>query len=243
MPLTAPVTLKLVVKTNRAKVDNVAVSSLDDQIDDLYRQPFDAFIEARTALAKTLSGADAQRVKRLAKPTVVPWAVNQVYWQARRVFDVLLDTGASLRKAQVAALEGRKADVRAASDAHRRAVADAGAEAVRLADAAGSKPSPDALMRTFEALSLAPTPAEAPGRLTRPLQPSGFEALGGLKLKAIPAPSAASTAAAKRAAKKEEDAQRKHDAEIKRAEAALERARQKMAKAQALLRETRNREP
>ena len=225
------------------------MSALDSRIDDLYQQPLETFVEARTALAKTLSGADAQRVKRLAKPTVVPWAVNQVYWRTRRVFDALLETGASLRKAQVAALEGRKADVRAASDAHRRAVADAAAEAVRLADGAGSKPSPDALMRTFEALSLAPAPAEAPGRLTRPLQPSGFEALGGLKLKAIPAPSGASTAAAKRAAKKAADArlkaeaaQRKHDAEIKRAEAALERARQKMAKAQALLRETRNRD-
>jgi hypothetical protein len=31
-----------------------------------------------------------------------------------------------------------------------------------------------------------PAPTETPGRLTRPLQPSGFEALGGLKLKGLP---------------------------------------------------------
>jgi hypothetical protein len=222
---------------------------LDDQIDDLYAQPFDAFVAARTALAKRLAGDDAKRVRRLTKPTIVPWAVNQVYWRARPVFDAAMTTGAQARKIQVAALEGRKADVRAASEKHRHAVAAAVTEAVRLASAAGLKPSPDALMRTFEALSLAQTPAEAPGRLTRPLQPSGFEALGGLQLKAIAAPSAATTAAARRAAKKEEEArrnaeaaERKRDAEIKRAEAAVERARQKMEKAQALLRETRKRE-
>ena len=230
--------------------DNVQMSALDAKIDELYRQPLDAFVAARTALAKTLTGADAQRVRGLAKPTVVPWSVNQVYWHARPVFDAVIETGARLRKANVAALEGRKGDVRAAGDVHRRAIADAVKEAVRLADASGSKPSPDALMRTFEALSLASSPGDPPGRLTRPLQPSGFEALGGVKLKAIPDVSASRTAAVKRSAKKEEAerraseaAQRKHDAEITRAEAALERARQRMAKAEALLRETRKREP
>jgi hypothetical protein len=91
---------------------------------------------------------------------------------------------------------------------------------------------------------------DAPGRLTRPLQPSGFEALGGLTVKPIPVPSAAQTAAVRRTARNEEEArrkaeaaQRKHDAELKRAEAAVARARQRVAKAEALLRETRKREP
>jgi hypothetical protein len=225
-------------------------TALESKIDDLYRQPLDAFVESRTALAKTLSGDDAKQVRKLAKPTVVPWAVNQVYWHARPLFDAVMTTGGRVRKAQVAALEGRKADVRAASEEHRRAVADAAREAARLAEAAGSQPSPDLVMRTFEALSLAPELPDTPGRLTRPLQPSGFEALGGLKLKAPVVPSAAQTAAARRASQKEEDARRKaeaaqkqHDAEVKRAEAALERARERMAKAQARLRETRQREP
>jgi hypothetical protein len=238
------------VAGKRATADNVEMPALDPKIDDLYRQPLETFIEARTALAKSLSGDDAKQVRKLAKPTVVPWAVNQVYWHARSLFDAVMTSGARLRKAQVAALEGRKADVRTATEEHRRAVADAAREAARLAAAAGSQPSPDQVMRTFEALSLAAEPPDTPGRLTRPLQPSGFEALGGLRVKAAPAPSAAQTAAAKRTAKKDEEArrkaeaaQKKHDAEIKRAEAALERAREKMAKAQALLRETRNREP
>ena len=91
-------------------------------------------------------------------------------------------------------------------------MADAVREAVRLADAGGSKPSADALMRTFEALSLSATPMDAPGRLTRPLQPSGFEALGGLTVKPIPVPSAAQTAAARRTARNEDEARRKAEA-------------------------------
>ena len=156
------------------------MSALDTKIDDLYQQPLDAFTAARNALAKSLTGADAQRVRQLAKPAVVPWAVNQVYWRARAAYDRLIKSGERLRTAQIAALEGRSADISAASDAHRRAVAEAVAEAERIAAGAGSKPGADALARTFEALSLAPAPLESPGRLTQPLQPAGFEALAGV---------------------------------------------------------------
>ena len=156
------------------------MSALDDKIDDLYRLPLPHFTPARNALAKSLGGADAARVRALAKPPLVPWAVNQVYWRARSAYDRLLKSGERLRKAQIAALEGRAADVRAAGDAHRRAIADAVAEAGRLAAAVGSKPSPDALTRTFEALSVATEQPEPPGRLTQPLQPAGFEALAGV---------------------------------------------------------------
>jgi len=155
------------------------VSALD-AVDDLYRQPLGDFTRARNALAKTLSGADAQRVRALEKPTVVAWAVNQVYWRARAAFDRVMKTGAELRKSQLAALQGKAADVRAATDAHRRAIADASAEAERIAAGAGSRPSPDAVARTFEALSLAASPPEAPGRLTDALKPAGFEALAGI---------------------------------------------------------------
>ena len=156
-------------------------SALDTKIDDLYQQPLNEFTGARNALAKTLSGDDAKRVRALAKPTLVPWAVNQVYWRARAAYDRLMKTGERLRKAQIAALEGRSADVRAASEAHRHAIAEAVAEAERLAASAGSKPGADALARTFEALSLATEPPESPGRLTQALQPAGFEALMGVK--------------------------------------------------------------
>jgi len=135
------------------------VSALDAKIDDLYRLPLGEFTGARNALAKSLAGAEAKRVKGLAKPTVVPWAVNQVYWRARSTFDRLMKSGEKLRAAQIAALEGKRADVRDAGEAHRRAIGEAVAEAERLAAESGAKPGADALARTFEALSLATAPA------------------------------------------------------------------------------------
>src|SRR5262245_33493122 len=135
--------------------------TLDAQIDALYRGPLDAFTPARNALAKSLRGADASRVRTLAKPTGVAWAANQVYWHARPVYDRLIKSGERLRKAQITALEGKPADVRAATDAHRLAAAEAVQEAERLAKEAGSPPSAAssaALLRTFETLSLSSEP-------------------------------------------------------------------------------------
>ena len=112
-------------------------------------------------------------------------------------------------------------------------------------------------MRTFEALSLGTANAEPPGRLTRPLQPAGFEALGGVKIKAgahaVSTPPAATSKplskkqqAAHRKAeaerRKEEAARKKREAEIKKAEGALERARRRVAEAELKLRSTRGRE-
>lgn len=145
------------------------MSALDAKIDRLYQLAPGEFTAARNALAKSLTGADAALVKTLVKPKVVPWAVNQVYWRARPVYDRLLKSGDRLRKAQIGALEGRSADVSAASEAHRRAIADA----VREAKRADTRP-------LFEALSLAPTPEAPHGRFTEELQPAGLEALTGI---------------------------------------------------------------
>jgi len=172
------------------------VSAVESKIDDLYQVPLDEFTSARNALAKTLTGADAQRVKKLAKPTVVPWAVNQLYWKSRGTYDRLLKSGERLRQVQIGALEGRRADVRAATDAHRQAMSEAVKEAERLAAAAGSRPAPDALMRTFEALSLMREPPAPPGRLTDAMQPAGFEALTGVPVRSLP-PSGSTAQAAR----------------------------------------------
>jgi hypothetical protein len=232
--------------------DNVAVAALDSKIDDLYRGPLGDFVSARNALAKSLSGDDAKTVKALTKPTVVPWAVNQVYWHARSAFDRVMKSGEKVRQAQIAALEGRGADVRAATESHRHAIADAVREAQRLATSAGSAPSPDALSRTFEALSLAGEAPEQPGRLTEALQPAGFEALAGVKPQpgtvspfmprrqeptpkhAVATHAGGDKAEARRQKAEEQRAAREHEkaaaaarerhAEIKKAEAAVTRA-------------------
>ena len=225
------------------------MSGLDSKIDDLYRQPLAEFTAARNALAKTLKGEDAKRVRALPKPTVVPWAVNQVYWHARPAFDRVVKSGERLRAAQIASLEGRRADVRAASDAHRQAVGEAVKEAERLSRDRESAPPADALMRTFEALSLLSDLPESPGRMTKALQPAGFEALAGVTprerpeteraerdhqrradLRVVPArtqdpaPAKRETEAARKREREEREAARRHEAAMKAAEAALARA-------------------
>ncbi len=210
------------------------MSGLDSKIDDLYRQPLAEFTAARNALAKTLKGEDAKRVRALPKPTVVPWAVNQVYWHARPAFDRVVKSGERLRAAQIASLEGRRADVRAASDAHRQAIGEAVKEAERLSRDRESAPPADALMRTFEALSLLSDLPESPGRMTKALQPAGFEALAGVTPRERPevvpartqdpAPAKRETEAARKREREEREAARRHEAATKAAEAALARA-------------------
>jgi hypothetical protein len=160
--------------------------TLDAQIDELYQLPLGEFTAARNALAKTLKGADASRVKGLEKPTVVPWAANQLYWRDRRVYDRLMKSGGELRTSQIAALEGKKTDLRKAGDAHRKALAEAVERATALAAEQGARPAPEPLARMLEALSISAAPAPHPGRFTDLVQPAGFEALTGVSPKAPP---------------------------------------------------------
>ena len=239
------------------------MASIESDLDSLYQKPLDEFTPARNALAKTLSGDAAAKVRKLPKPTVVPWAVNQLYWHSRPVFDRLRTAGERLRSAQIAALKGKPADLRGASEAQRKAVADAVQHASALAAKAGSHPNADELTRTLEALSLAPELPEAPGRLTRALQPAGFEALAGVPIQAKPAadhpgPAKAghhvragvrgvrlqadttdptATRRTEREARerhaREQAEQRRAQAELHRAEAALDRAKAAEAQARA----------
>lgn len=213
---------------------------LDPKIDDLYKGPLAEFVARRAALAKTLAGEEARQVKGLQKPTVVPWAVNQVYWHARPVYDRLAASGEKLRAAQIAALKGKANDVRRATEAHRKAMRDAVAEALRLASDSGAHPSADELTKTLEAVSLARDLREQPGRLTKPLQPAGFEALTGIPVKAVPraAPApylvAKTTPAAPKREVENRRAKQKEMEEEHRKKKAAERATQAVARAKAV---------
>ena len=229
--------------------------TLESRIDELYKGSLGEFVAARTALAKTLTGDEARRVKSLSKPTVVPWAVNQVYWHARDVYSRVLKAGEKLRDAQLTALKGKASDVRGATTAHRQAVADAVKTASRLATGAGARPDPEPLARMFEAVSLQQTPPEPHGRFTKPLQPQGFEALAGVAIKAVPpsirepepkAPPHAPASERERAKPTAEEAReirrreheaamaaRQHEAALKLAETKLSHARDAEAKARA----------
>jgi hypothetical protein len=184
------------------------LSDLERQIDELYQRPLPEFTSARNALAKELSAAgakaDAARVKALAKPTVIPWTVNHVYWRARSIWDQLIASGQALRARQLAALSGEPEPARPGGPgrprrgagtagtagqggddleaAHRRAVADAVHQALRAAADAGAQPAVDQLTRMLEAISLAVSTAEPPGRFIELVQPAGFEALLGVTI-------------------------------------------------------------
>jgi hypothetical protein len=160
----------------------VAPRRIDTEIDRLYQLPPDEFTAARNALAKD-AGADRAEIRGLTKPPLAAWAVNQIYWKQRDVYDALIAASTELRKLHKAILAGRQADIREAGRAH-----DAAAEAA-LKAALGilrdeGHPTTDstrqALMTTLRAL-----PADdPPGRLTRTLQPGGFEMLAGLSISA-----------------------------------------------------------
>jgi hypothetical protein len=153
---------------------------IDTEIDRLYQLPPDEFTAARNALAKE-AGPDRAEVRGLAKPPLAAWAVNQVYWKHRDVYDALIDAATELRKLHKAVLAGRQADIREAGRTHDAAAEAALKTALAILRDEGH-PATDstrqAIMTTLRAL-----PGEdPPGRLTRTLQPGGFEMLSGLSI-------------------------------------------------------------
>jgi len=226
------------------------LANIDTDIDALYQLAPHEFTAARTALAKTLAGDQARQVRALKKPTAVPWAVNQLYWKGRPLYDAAMKAGHALRAAQIATLKGKKADVRAAMEAHRKAIASAVHGAVQLASAGGVNPNTDQLARMLEALSLAATPSSDAGRFTDLVSPSGFDALTGVTPVTRVHGSARSEsesehraeapkidrAAEKRRLEQEQRERREADARLKTATRDLERARERADEAREALR-------
>ncbi|MGE0816539.1 MAG: hypothetical protein AB7O28_19490 [Vicinamibacterales bacterium] len=169
------------------------MADIDEEIDRLYQGALDAFIAGRNALAKAARRPD---VKQLEKPGLAAWAVNQVYWRDRPLFDRVVAAADAVREAHARQLSGRAADVAGTEAAHREAVREAVAAARRHLEAAGHPATTatlEAISRTCHALPS----SDARGRLTRPLAPAGLEALAGLAIQALrPAPPASSGAGA-----------------------------------------------
>jgi hypothetical protein len=146
-------------------------------LDRLYQVPLGDFVAARNALAKE-SGKDAAAIRTLQKPSVPAWAVNQLYWRQRDVYDDLIAQAQDLRATHDATVSGKRADLRGASRAHEQAV-DAALRATLALLAAEGHPVTEATKQAV-ATTLRGLPAdEEPGRLTRQLQPRGFEMLAG----------------------------------------------------------------
>src|SRR4051812_33628770 len=93
-------------------------------VDELYGAPLDEFTSLRDARAKELRKSNrdaADAIKKLRKPSVSAWAVNQLPRGARDDLDSLLAAGEALRQAQLGGGGDREA-IRAASRDERESV-------------------------------------------------------------------------------------------------------------------------
>jgi hypothetical protein len=152
--------------------------SIETEIDRLYQLPPGEFTAARNALAKR-AGGDAPRVRQLTKPPLAAWAVNQLYWSDRKAYDTLIEAAETLRATHKAVLGGRRGDLRGAGREHEAAVERA-LKATLAILAESGHPVTDATRQAVAQTLRALPSAEPPGRLSRSLQPGGFEMLAGI---------------------------------------------------------------
>lgn len=163
-----------------------------EEIDDLFALPPDRFISARDELAHRLAKEDdeegAAEVKKLRKPTLVAWALNQLQRRHGKDLSRLLDAGEALRTAQRRAASGAAdSGFQDATEGRRRAVRDLAVKATRILEEAG-KPGPAAeaeIGRTLEAASIDPEAGQqlVQGRLSRPISTvPGFDSVGGFEV-------------------------------------------------------------
>jgi hypothetical protein len=186
----------------------------DAEIDRLYQLPLEEFTAARNALAKEVaksSKPDAEEIRRLVKPPLAAWAINQVYWKARPSYHALAAASNALKSAHGAVLSGKPADLRAAGKAHEDALDAVLKAALALVEQSGgtvTDATKQAIMTTLHGLAAS---TDRPGRLSRTLQPGGFELLAGLPLGAAAARGGAPAPAARPAPPAKEPATSKKD--------------------------------
>jgi hypothetical protein len=163
----------------------MAGSAFDDAADELYGLSPRDFTGARDARAKEVKASgDAQtarQIKALRKPTVAAWLANQLVREHREEVSPLLELGAALREA-TATLSGPQ--LRQLSRQRNEVVQALVRQARSLAAAAGQPVSQDAARSLQDTLNAALADEDAgrqllAGRLTEPLQHTGFDPAGG----------------------------------------------------------------
>jgi hypothetical protein len=188
-------------------------------VDELYRAPFADFIPQRDALAKSLRKdgrrEEADEVKRLKKPALSAWALNQL---PHDTVEGLLAAGAALRQA-------RGGDtLRDATREERAAVEDLASQATALLRQAGhpvTDKTAGEIRDTLHAAALDEEAREqlAAGRLVQPKQAIG---LGGFV--GAPAPAQARKTQKQTQKQKAESGKRKAE-QAKRQEQEKEKSR------------------
>jgi hypothetical protein len=208
----------------------MAKADLDDQIDQLYQLPLDEFTAARNTLAKE-AGDRAAEVKKLDKPNLAAWTVNQLYWRDRKTYDAVIKAAEKMRAAYKQMLGGKATDVRGAEEIHQDALREAKQSARKILEA-GGHPNPDAVMMPV-AETLDALPGDEPaGRLTKPLRRMGFDVLEGVPISAKAGPAKPKPAAAKpQQPAKEQSPRERRASEAEEREAAMNRERLRFAEA------------
>jgi hypothetical protein len=221
------------------------VDDLEAAIDRLYQAPLATFTSARNALAAERRSAGdkdgADRVKALAKPSAVAWAVNQLYWQERERFDTLVAAVAEVAAAQREAVTGGGGG--SLRDTMRRkseVLAEVTRSAERKLVEGGSSGGLAVLQRlsaTLEALASPRAKGTGPqaGRLSAELQPPGFDlalGLGGLDLPPpAPKPPRETAPAVPPVPSAADEAAREAEGRLQTAETEVQRSRRQLDKA------------
>lgn len=219
----------------------------DTQIDQLYSAPLNEFVERRNELARSLrkdgDRRAADEVKRLRKPTLPAWTVNQLARHEKMRLRGLLTAGERLRKAHEELLVGGSPEaLQQGRDGERRAIAELTGAARALLEDAGHPASEATLERVSETLHAAVVDEGLggrvrEGRLDKEEQVTGF-GFGNLQAFRAPKPAARATRNQTRRTKQDQSAQEKR-AEERRARE-LEAAQRKHRQAEESLRAARH---
>ena len=203
-------------------------------IDELYALPGAEFVAARDAMARDLAKAsrkdEAAAVRALRRPTQAAEILNAVARTEPATVERLVKAGAALRKAlekgDRAKVETARDDISAATDALVAAARAAG----------GGERVVNDVTATLQAAAADEAAADQlrQGRLERPLDPPGFDALAGLTFAGAkrPAKPKGPTAAEIREAKERERRERRIAAareDLRRAQEASQKAEQALA--------------
>ncbi|MEA2485140.1 MAG: hypothetical protein QOD46_251 [Actinomycetota bacterium] len=165
----------------------------DGAIDELYAAPLDEFTSRRNALSKELASAgdkeQAAEVKRLAKPSAAAWTLNQLARSDPTGIGDLLDTADRMRAAQ----RGEGGDLRSLNADVRSHVTKCLAEAQAITESSGRQVTQTLKNIVTQSLMAAAGDEEAgaalrAGRLSRELQPGGFDAAGSNLFVSAPQP-------------------------------------------------------
>ena len=211
----------------------------------MYQLPLAEFTAARTELVKAASAGEKAGLQALQKPNVPAWAVNQLYWRDRKAYDALVRAAERLRAAHAQAIKGRSVDLATAELPHAAAVKRAADRIREILARTGESATPATMNSVMDTLQALPGGGE-PGRLTRPLAPLGFGALGaivkgGKTPKGLAEivtfaprkPSEAEAEAARTKARRAEERRRREiDAKLKKLDREIRTAREALSRAE-----------